>query len=157
MSTSGPPDLRIEYLSPHAVKLDPHNPRRHTDLQIAQIARSVQTFGFNVPVVIDGTNTVRAGHGRVLAARKMALQGIPVIRLIHLTEAQARAFGIADNKLTDNSSWDDQLLGEVFRDLTMVDLDFTLEATGFSMGEIDLRIEGLSTTATIEAEPAEDR
>jgi DNA modification methylase len=148
-------DLRIDQLPIHELRLDPRNPRHHSDLQIGQIARSIETFGFNVPVVIDGNNNVLAGHGRVLAAKKIGWQVVPVIRLTHLTDAQARAFRIADNRLTETSVWDDRLLGEIFRDLATVDLDFSLEATGFSIGEIDLRIEGLSSSEANEPDPAD--
>jgi DNA modification methylase len=147
-------DLGIEQLPIDELKLDPRNPRHHSDLQIGQIARSIENFGFNIPVVIDGNNKVLAGHGRVLAARKLSRPSLPVIRLTHLTPEQARAFSIADNRLTETSTWDDRLLGEIFRDLATLDLDFSLEATGFSIGEIDLRIEGLSDSA--EGEDAED-
>ena len=82
----------------------------------------------------------------MLAARKLGWHLVPVIRLTHLTPERARAFSIADNRLTETSTWDDRLLGEIFRDLATLDLDFSLEATGFSVGEIDLRIEGLSAS-----------
>ena len=148
-------DLTIEQLPIDELRLDPRNPRQHSDLQIAQIARSIQSFGFNVPILIDGNNNVLAGHGRVLAAKKLGWNVVPVTRLTHLTPAQARAFGIADNRLTENSTWDDRLLGEIFRDLATVDLDFSLEVTGFSIGEIDLRIEGLSASTGSEPDPAD--
>jgi hypothetical protein len=147
MTTERARDLGIEQLPIDELKLDPRNPRYHSDLQIGQIARSIENFGFNVPVVIDSENKVLAGHGRVLAAQKLARSSLPVVRLTHLTPAQARAFSIADNRLTENSTWDDRLLGEIFRDLATLDLDFNLEATGFSVGEIDLRIEDLSASA----------
>lgn len=124
---------------------DPRNARLHSKLQIRQIARSIQSFGFNVPVLIDSSNKILCGHGRVEAAKSLRLQKIPVIQLDHLTEAQARAFAIADNRLTENAAWNEQLLGEIFSELSVLDLDFSLEDTGFSMGEIDLRIEGLSS------------
>ncbi len=138
-------NLRIEEMPLGHLKFDPRNPRRHTDLQIAQIARSIESFGFNIPIAADGNNQILAGHGRALAARKLHLPFVPVVRLTHLTSEQARAFAIADNRLTENSTWDDRLLGEIFRDLAILDLDFSLETTGFSVGEIDLRIEGLSS------------
>ena len=86
----------------------------------------------------------------------MGLREIPVIRLEHLTADQARAFSIADNRLSENSSWDDRLLGELLRDLASVELDFDLEATGFTIGEIDLRIEGLSEPTPASTDPADD-
>ena len=137
------------------LKLDPHNPRVHSPRQIRQIARSIEAFGFNVPVLIDSNLKLIAGHGRVLAARQLGISELPTILLDHLTEAQARAFVIADNKLTDNSTWDDQLLGQQLRDLSLLDLEFSLEATGFEMGEIDLRIEGLTPQLSAEDDPAD--
>ena len=136
--------LSIERLPVSSLKLDPRNPRHHSDRQIKQIARSIGSFGFNVPVLIDGNNKVLAGHGRALACQSLGWIEVPVIRLKHLTPTQARAFAIADNRLTETSTWDDRLLGEVLADLSALELEFDLEATGFSMAEIDLRIEGIS-------------
>ena len=84
-----------------------------------------------------------AGHGRLLACRDLGWAEVPTVRLDHLNEAQAKAFKIADNRLTETSTWDDRVLGEQLKELSELDLDFSLEATGFEIGEIDLRIEGL--------------
>ena len=149
-------ELRIEHVAIERLKLDPRNPRIHSDRQIKQITRSIKAFGFNVPVLADRDNKLLAGHGRVHAARHLGLRDIPVIRLEHLTPEQARAFSIADNRLSETSNWDDRLLGEVLRDLAAVELDFDLEATGFTMGEIDLRIEGLSVTTAGDPDPANE-
>ncbi|QWE17158.1 DNA methyltransferase [Polynucleobacter sp. AP-Nino-20-G2] len=119
---------------------DPRNARVHSKHQIRQIARSIQSFGFNVPVLIDGANQILAGHGRVEAAKSLGLTQIPVITLDHLTTEEARAFAIADNRLTENATWNEALLGEIFSELNNLDLSFSLEDTGFSMSEIDLRI-----------------
>lgn len=127
-----------------ALKPDPRNARLHSKQQIRQIARSIESFGFNVPVIVDSSNKILCGHGRVEAAKSLGIEHIPVIQLDHLNDAQARAFAIADNRLTENASWNEQLLGEIFSELSVLDLDFSLEDTGFSMGEIDLRIEGLN-------------
>jgi DNA modification methylase len=148
-------ELRVEHVGIEQLRLDPHNPRLHRDRQIKQIAGSIKAFGFNVPVLADREGNLLAGHGRVLAARRLGLDTIPVIRLEHLTREQARAFSIADNRLSETSSWDDQLLGEVLRDLAAVEINFDLEATGFTMGEIDLRIEGLSVSAVGNSDPAD--
>ena len=126
------------------LKLDPRNPRQHSPQQIRQIARSIEAFGFNVPVLVDTNMKVIAGHGRVMACQQLGIEQVPTIRLEHLTEAQARAFMIADNRLTENSVWDDRLLAEQLKELSALDLDFGIEATGFEIGEIDLRIEGLT-------------
>jgi DNA modification methylase len=137
------PPLEIEWLPVRKIKLDTRNAHRHPEAQIDQIAVSMESFGFNVPVLVNADNTLIAGEGRLRAAKKLGYTIIPAIRLEHLTPAQAKAFAIADNQLTKNAKWDDQLLGEIFLELSTEDLDFSLEATGFTMGEIDLKIEGL--------------
>lgn len=132
---------------------DPKNPRAHSAKQIDQIARSIDTFGFNAPVLIDGTQKIIAGHGRLLAAKKLGFSEVPTIGLEHLTEAEARAYMIADNRLTDTSVWDDDLLAESFTFLSNLDLDFSIEATGFEMGEIDFTIESAKRKDEAEEEP----
>ena len=126
------------------LRLDPRNPREHSKKQIAQVAESIRAFGFNVPVLIDDDNKIIAGHGRVLACQLLGITEVPAICLSHLSPEQVRAFIIADNKLTDNSTWNEILLGEQLKSLSEIDLNFRLEATGFEMGEIDVLIEGLS-------------
>jgi ParB-like chromosome segregation protein Spo0J len=98
---------------------------------------------------------VIAGHGRLRACQSLGWSEVPTIRLDHLTEAQANAFMIADNRLTEISVWDDRLLAEQLKELSELDLDFSLEATGFQMGEIDLRIEGLTPATADERDPAD--
>ncbi len=119
----------IESLIPYA-----RNARTHSDAQIAQIAASIQEFGWTNPILVDGSNGIIAGHGRVLAARKLGLSEVPVIELSHLTEAQKRAYIIADNKLALNAGWDDELLKVEFEELKLEDFD--LELTGFTLDEI---------------------
>jgi hypothetical protein len=85
------------------------NPRTHSDAQVAQIAASIAEFGFNNPILIDTQAGIIAGHGRLLAARKLGLTEVPVIVLDHLSEAQKRAYVIADNKLAENAGWDDEM------------------------------------------------
>src|ERR1043166_5751486 len=146
--------LAVIYRPIGALTLNPKNPRLHNRRQIRPIARSIQSFGFNVPVLIDAEDKVIAGHGRLLASRELGWSEVPTIRLEHLNEAQKRAFMIADNRLTDTSAWDEVLLAEQLKDLSVLDLDFSLEATGFEMGEIDLRIEGL-TVPSRDDDPAD--
>ena len=136
--------LGVVYRPLSELKLDPQNPRQHSSKQIRQLARSIAAFGFNVPVLVDAQSQVVAGHGRILAAQELGWHDVPTISLPHLTQAQTRAFMIADNRLTENSSWNKQLLGDQLKELAEVHLDFSLEATGFEMGEIDLLIEGVS-------------
>jgi DNA modification methylase len=138
------PRLEVRYLSIDSLRSNPQNPRLHSDKQVRQIARSLEAFGPIVPVLIDGSSQVIAGHGRIQAAQLLGLRELPTICVEHLTEAQAKAFAIADNKLTENSTWNADLLGQQLKALSEVELDFDLEATGFEMAEIDLLIEGLS-------------
>jgi site-specific DNA-methyltransferase (adenine-specific) len=119
----------LEGLIPYA-----NNSRTHSDEQVAQIAASIREFGFTNPVLIDGEDGIIAGHGRVLAARKLGLDKVPCIRLAHLTEAQRRAYVIADNKLALNAGWDEALLRVEIE--TLQGLDFDLGLTGFSEDEI---------------------
>src|SRR5215467_11151258 len=144
--------LQIVYRGIDGLEPDPTNPRRHSKKQVRQIADSIRVFGFNVPILIDRDGNVIAGHGRLLAVRELGWTEVPTLCLDHLTPAQARAFQIADNKLTENAEWDDRLLAQQLKDLSLSGLDFSLELTGFEMAEIDLRILSLDDTP----EPADD-
>ena len=145
--------LAVTYVSIDQLKPDPRNARVHSKKQIRQIARSIESFGFNVPVLVGANLNVIAGHGRVLAAKHLGLTEVPTIGLDHLTGAQRRAFMIADNRLTEIAVWDDRLLAEQLKELASVDLDFDIEATGFDLGEIDFRIESLLAPASEPTEP----
>jgi DNA modification methylase len=134
--------LEVRYLAPQLLKPDPKNPRLHKPPQIGAIARSIRTFGFNVPILVDSENHIIAGHGRVAAAIKLGLTSVPVVSISHLGHEQRHAYMIADNRLTDTSRWDEQLLGAVLRDLSVAEIDFELDAIGFSVGEIDMKIAG---------------
>ena len=146
--------LSIAYLSIDQLKPDPSNARQHSSEQIRQIAKSIETFGFNVPVLIDADGKVIAGHGRLLAAKRLGWTEIPTIPLDHLSEAQKKAFMIADNRLAEVAVWDDRLLAEQLKALASVELAFDIEAIGFDMGEIDLRIKSLAAKDTDVNEPA---
>jgi DNA modification methylase len=110
------------------------NARTHSDDQVAQIAASIREFGFTNPVLTDGENGIIAGHGRVLAARKLGLDEVPVIELGHLTPAQRKAYVLADNKLALNAGWDADLLRLELAELQ--ELGFDLGLTGFDADEI---------------------
>src|SRR5271163_1262562 len=135
--------LSVAYLELDRLKPDPSNARRHSKKQIRQIASSIEAFGFNVPILVDDDGNVIAGHGRLAAARRLGFGEIPAIRLESLSEPQKRAFMIADNRLAEVAVWDDGLLGEQLQALAGIELDFDIEAIGFEMREIDLRIESL--------------
>lgn len=109
------------------------NSRTHSDSQVTQIAGSIQEFGFLTPVLIDGSGEIIAGHGRVLAAKKIGITHVPCIRVAHLTEAQKRAYIIADNKLALNAGWDEKLLSVEIQDLGAIGFDLSL--TGFTSSE----------------------
>jgi len=147
--------LSVVYRNLTALRLNSNNPRLHTKQQIRQIALSVQTFGFIVPILIDAHGNLLAGHGRVLAAQFLGMTKIPTIVVDHLTEAQVRAFMVADNRLTENSAWNQQLLAEQLKTLSELDLDFSIEVTGFEMGEIDVMVEGLAPAHDGREDPAD--
>lgn len=123
-------ELKIEDLIPYS-----GNTRTHDQKQIMQIASSIKEFGFTNPVLIDGANGVIAGHGRLLAAQKLSMETVPCLRLGHLTDAQRRAYIIADNKLALNAGWNDESLKAEFEQLMSDGVD--LEITGFSEKEIE--------------------
>ena len=148
-------NLTIVYRRIDTLKPDPANPRRHTKRQIRQIADSIKTFDFNVPILIDREDKVVAGHGRLLACSLLGITEVPTLCLDHLTAAQARAFMIADNRLTEIGTWDDRLLAEQLRGLSLSGLDFNIEVTGFEMGEIDLRIASLEEPPERDDDPAD--
>jgi DNA modification methylase len=150
-----PSRMSVAYRRIEELKPDPANPRRHARKQVRQIAESIKAFGFNVPILIDRYGNIIAGHGRWLAGREFGITEVPTLCLDHLTPAQARAFMIADNRLTEISVWDDRLLARQLKELSLVGLDFDIEVTGFEMGEIDLRIASLDDPAQAEADPAD--
>ena len=133
--------ISVRWLPVESLTPDPENARVHGPRQIARIADSIAAFGFNVPVLIDGKGAVLAGHGRVLAARRLGLSEVPTIALEHLSEPERRAFMIADNRLAELASWDDRRLGVELKALKSLDLDFSIEATGFELDEIELKID----------------
>ena len=119
----------VNILIPYA-----RNSRTHSEAQVTKIAASIKEFGFLNPVIVDGENGIVAGHGRVMAAKKLGMDEVPVIEANHLTEAQRRAYVIADNRLALDAGWDDELLRVEFAELEEVGFD--LELTGFTLDEI---------------------
>lgn len=112
-----------------------NNSRTHSDEQVAQIAASIKEFGWTNPILIDDKNSIIAGHGRVMAARKLGLDKVPCLEIKNLTPAQVKAYIIADNKLALNAGWDFTLLNIEFEQLE--EMGYDLELTGFSLEEIE--------------------
>ncbi len=120
------------------------NPRTHSPKQLKQLERSLQRFGFTNPVLVDDGNNIIAGHGRVLAAKQLGMHKVPTITLSNMSEAEIRAYVIADNKLAENAGWDEALLGLELQYLSDLDIDFDVTLTGFELPEIDILIGNLS-------------
>jgi DNA modification methylase len=144
--------ISVEKLIPYA-----RNSRTHSDEQVAQIAASIKEFGWTNPILIDGESGIIAGHGRLLAARKLGMDKVPVIELAHLSDTQKRALIIADNKLALNAGWDNEMLALEFEELKLEGFD--LKLTGFGDEEIDAlnpeQIEGLTDEDAVPDVPDE--
>src|SRR5438270_4598687 len=147
--------LEIVYRATGELKLDPANARQHSKNQIRKLANSIEIFGFNVPVLVDAELNVVSGHGRLAACRVLGLAEVPTLCLDHLSPAQLRAFMIADNRLTELAQWDDRLLAQQLKDLSLLGLNFSIEVTGFEMAEIDLRIASLEDVPEQDDDPAD--
>lgn len=130
------------------------NPRTHTKKQLEQIAASIRCFGFTNPVLIDEEDGIIAGHGRVEAAKLIGMTDVPTVRLANMSEADIRAYVIADNRLAENAGWDRELLGLELRYLSELDIDFDVTITGFLPPEIDVLIGELSLDGDAE-DPAD--
>jgi DNA modification methylase len=144
--------LMIAHESPAALQPRATNPRTHSNKQIRQIADSIEQFGFTNPILIDREGGIIAGHGRVAAAKLIGRENVPTIRLEDLSEAQIRAYVIADNRLAENAGWDRELLAIEHQGL--IDLDFDPTLTGFEAPEIDILIGELD--ANEEDDPADE-
>lgn len=126
---------QIEYLPTTNLVPYARNSRTHSDEQVAQICGSIKEFGFTNPVLIDSDGVIIAGHGRTMAAQRLGMKEVPCLRLAHLTEAQKKAYIIADNKLALNAGWDEEMLALELGDLQ--GLDFDLSLTGFDDDELN--------------------
>jgi DNA modification methylase len=146
---------KVEDLIPYV-----NNSRKHSDEQVAQIASSIKEFGWTNPILIDGTNSIIAGHGRLMAARKLKMEEVPTIELSHLTDTQRKALVIADNKLALNADWDTTLLtielDELLKD------GFALDILGFNADELNAllepeQVEGLTDEDAVPEAPEEPK
>ena len=138
--------LSVETLIPYA-----KNARTHSDEQVAQIAGSIKEFGFNNPVLVDKDNSIIAGHGRLMAARKLGMDKVPVVELGHMTEAQRKAYVLADNRIALNSGWDTSMLSLELQDLKD---DIDLSLLGFDPDELDALLNPIVETDGLTDEDA---
>jgi ParB-like chromosome segregation protein Spo0J len=127
--------MQLTYINTRELVPYAKNSRTHSAEQVAQIAASIEEFGFTNPVLVDSKSGIIAGHGRVMAAQKLKLATVPCIILDHLTETQKRAYVIADNKLALNAGWDHVMLSAELADLR--EIDFDLDLIGFDGEEIE--------------------
>ncbi len=152
-SPAGHPALIVRQLA--SLKPFPRNARTHSKKQIKQIAASIERFGFTNPVLISDDGEIVAGHGRVEAARLLGLKAVPTLALSHLSDAERRAYVLADNKLALNAGWDRDILAIELQGL--IDLDFDVELTGFSLAEIDFVLDAASDADPDTADEPEDK
>jgi len=129
-----------------------NNSRKHSDEQVAQIAASIKEFGWTNPILVDGANGIIAGHGRLMAARKLGMEAVPVIELAHLSEPQRKALIIADNKLAMNAEWDNDLLMLELGEL--LEGGFDLDLLGFGKDELDALLSPTEATEGLTDEDA---
>lgn len=122
--------LQIEYLPTEVLIPYVNNSRTHSDAQVTQVAASIKEFGFTNPILVDESNGIIAGHGRLMAAQKLGLDEVPTITLVGLTDAQRKAYVIADNQLALNSGWNDELLKVELENL--LEMDFDINILGFN-------------------------
>jgi hypothetical protein len=151
-------DLQVELCEISTLRPRRGNPRTHSKKQLRQIADSIRTFGFTNPVLLDDAGGVIAGHGRIEAAKLLDMAEVPTIRLKDMTEAEIRAYVIADNRLAENAGWDRELLAIELQYLCELDLDFDVTITGFAMPEIDVLFGELQAAASDDSEhdPADE-
>ena len=135
-------DMEVVVRPLSSLKSNPRNARTHSRRQLRQIADSIEAFGFNNPILVDESLVILAGHGRVEAAKLLRLTEVPTVCLSHLTEAEKRAYVIADNRLAEKAGWDADILAIEFETLFEIAPEFDLTVTGFEIAEIDLIIQG---------------
>lgn len=141
----------IQYIPTENLNPYQNNAKKHPEKQVQQIAASIQQFGFINPIIVNSSKEIIAGHGRLEGAKVLKLKQVPVILVDHLTEAQVKAYRLADNQLTMNSGYDTELLRVELADLSNLDLDFDLDITGFELPEIEFLLEG-ETSKDVDAD-----
>ena len=146
---------RLESMAVADLRPHERNPRTHSKKQVEQIAESIKRFGFTNPVLVDRDGQVIAGHGRIEAAKLLGMATVPVLRLEHMTEAEKRAYVIADNRLAELAGWDNDLLALELVAVAELDSEFDLALTGFDVAEIEALLNGLESGEQQEEEPVQ--
>ncbi|MEM9167286.1 MAG: DNA methyltransferase [Planctomycetota bacterium] len=149
-------DLHIEHIEIASITSNHSNPRAHPRKQIRQIAESIRAFGFRMPVLVDQGSQLICGHARVEACKLLNMERVPAVRVTDLSDDQLRALMIADNRLSEISTWDDRLLGEHLKVLSELKLDFDLESIGFDYGEIEQRVLAIEDLAEVGNDESDD-
>lgn len=142
--------LKIELVRLSAIKPYPRNARKHSKKQIRKLAALIKTYGWTYPILVDADGNIIAGHGRFEAAKLLGLEFIPVLRITDLNEKQIAALRLADNRIAEEASWDDDILKTVMQELVSADLDFEITMTGFDMAEIDLVLGEVQPAAVVD-------
>jgi len=142
--------MQIETLAVEALRPYARNARTHSNKQIRQIARSIERFGFCNPVLIDDQGQIIAGHGRVAAAKLLGIKEVPTVKLAHLSDAEKRAYILADNRLAEKAGWDREILAIELQ--ALVSLDFEVELTGFETAEVDLILDEATSNVDVRTE-----
>ena len=146
--------IAIEYRNVAELRPSHQNARTHSKKQIRQIADSIERFGFTNPILITDEAGVIAGHGRLEAARLLGISMVPTVKISHLSEAERRAYVLADNKLALNAGWDREILAVELQ--ALVDLEFDVDITGFSLAEIDLALDENCALCSDAGDPVDD-
>lgn len=146
--------ISVEYQQTDRLKPYDRNARTHSKKQVRQIADSIRQFGFTNPILTSEDGSVIAGHGRLAAAKLLGIPEVPTVRISNLSEAERRAYVLADNKLALNAGWDRDILAIELQ--ALVDLEFDVEVTGFSLAEIDLVLDAASESSPVSGDAAED-
>jgi len=151
-----PPELAIAYRPIDSLTVDPENAKLHPDRQMRILCKAIETYGICAPIIIDRDGKIISGHARADACKRLGWESVPTIQVEHMDPAMARAFALAENRISELGKWDDVQLVQNLKALAAIDLGFSIEATGFTMGEIDLKIEGLGDLQPGAADPADE-
>lgn len=148
-------NLRIDYRAPDSLMPAVRNARNHSRKQLTQIEASIRQFGFVNPILIDSAGRIVAGHGRAAAAKALGLASVPTICLDHLSEAQRRAYVLADNRLAELAGWNNEILAIELGELAALEVDLNIEITGFDGADIDRLLDTGKSKPSL-PEPAEN-